>query len=315
MISLKKIRASNNKIIVLGNHVGIIQSILDFDYLCGQKSPSVIGIMGNGRGVAKYFWGRQEILLPLFSRSEELRLDHENNLWLLNLLSGRRTLASTCDLITSVKNIVGAVLFAENVPELHAQALANLAKKHDLLLIGPSSVGLVVPGSMKLGPIAGVTPEQILSTALTEQGSLAIISASGGMTNELINTVRQAGKKLSLAFSTGGDRFPLPEITQAFLLAQNDSQTQAIVYYGELGGIEEYELIKLKQQGKLTKPVLVHISGTVADLFPESPQFGHAKAKAETKLEKALAKRQALAAAGFLVTEKFSDLLKLTKSL
>ena len=86
MISLKEIRATNNKIIVLGNHVGIIQSILDFDYLCGQKSPSVIGIMGNGRGVAKYFWGRQEILLPLFSRSEELRLDHENNLWLLKLI-------------------------------------------------------------------------------------------------------------------------------------------------------------------------------------------------------------------------------------
>ena len=315
MISLKQIRNTNNQIIVLGNHSPIIQSILDFDYLCGQKKPSVIGIMGNGRGKAKYFWGRQEILLTLFSQPKELQPDAKSNLWFLNLLSGRRTLTSSHDLITSVKNIVGGSLFAENVPEVHAQALSDLAQKHDLLLIGSASVGMVVPGSLKLGPIAGITPEQLINVKLSEPGTLAIISASGGMTNELINLVSQAGKNLSFAFSTGGDRFPQPEITIAFTLAENDPQTAAIIYYGELGGTEEYELIKLKQQGKLTKPVLVHISGTVADLFAQSPQFGHAKAKAETELEKASAKRQALKAAGFLVTEKFSDLLKLTKQL
>jgi ATP citrate (pro-S)-lyase len=309
MINIQDIRSRPNSLIVIGNHVPIIQSILDFDYYSGRSEGSIVGIVTGRRGVVKYFWGRSEILLPTFSTTPELALSPKTNLWFLNLLSGRRTLSSVTDLVTS-KKVVGGVIFAENVPELHAQQL--LQKNYtNTLLIGPASVGLLVPGALKLGPIGGITPDQIREAELTKPGSVAVLSASGGMTNELINISHQVGHHPSFALSFGGDRFPILSPSDAFLLAESDPKTQTVLYYGELGGDDEYELVKLKKEGKFTKKVIAHIAGTVASLFVESPQFGHAKAKADRLREAALAKREALKEAGFQVSSSFSEFIKL----
>jgi succinyl-CoA synthetase alpha subunit len=317
MINLEDIRHSPNQIVVLGSHEPIIQSILDFDYLSGNAA-SIVGIVTGRRGYAKYFFGRAEILVPTLSSVAEITTQAQTNLWFLNLLSGRRTLSATMEilktkLLTRGSILAGGVIFAEGVPELHA---VNLIQNHDqALIVGPASVGLIIPGVLKLGPIGGITPEQIKEGALTEKGHVAVLSASGGMTNELINIATQAGHHLSFALSFGGDRFPILSPRDAFLLAEEDPQTKAILYYGELGGEDEYELVKLKEAGKFTKQVVAHIAGTVASLFPESPQFGHAKAKADKAKTTAIAKREALTSAGFQVSTSFLEFSQLTNKL
>lgn len=345
MISIQQIRENNNKIIVLGNHEPIIQSILDFDYLSGKKEGSIIGIVTGRRGFAKYFFGRSEILVPTLSSLDPKSdfLDSNlSNYWFLNLLSGRRTLSSTMELLqpedssstgnvaesqvgtpkvggesSRVLNFSGGALFAESVPELHSLQIleSNTSLLESKLIVGPASVGLLVPGSLKLGPIGGITPIQILEGKIIDSGSVAVFSASGGMTNELINIATRAGHKLSFALSFGGDRFPVLSPRDAFLLAESDPQTKTVLYYGELGGEDEYELVKLKEEGKFTKNVIAHIAGTVAGLFPESPQFGHAKAKADKERTTATAKRAALRSAGFTVSDSFAEFIKLVNKL
>ncbi|TXH02994.1 MAG: hypothetical protein E6R05_03500 [Candidatus Moraniibacteriota bacterium] len=324
MIKIQEIRARDNKIVVLGNHEGIIQSVLDFDYLSGKKEGSVVGVITGRRGVVKYFWGRKEILIPTLATTSDVVSPRHlvtANFWLLNLLSGRRTLTSTQDFFTQIPHAAGAALFAENVPELHSQQLIKtMALCHSdtdsvPLIVGPASVGLLVPKSLKLGPIGGITPDQINDSHLTETGGVAVLSASGGMTNELINIAISSGHRLSFALSFGGDRFPILSPRDAFILAEEDPSTKAVLYYGELGGEDEYELVKLKEEGKFTKTVIAHIAGTVASLFPESPQFGHAKAKADKAKVTALAKREVLAKAGFLASNSFSEFINLVLKL
>lgn len=323
MIKIPEIRDRHNKIIVFGNHEGIIQSILDFDYLSDKNEGSIVGIVTGRRGVTKYFWGRKEILIPTLASLSPLtfNLVPDTNLWLLNLLSGRRTLTSTQDFLIQIPHAKGAALFAENVPELHSQQLIKVtAPCHSdtdstPLVVGPASVGLLVPKSLKLGPIGGITPDQINDSHLTETGGVAILSASGGMTNELINIAISSGHRLSFALSFGGDRFPVLSPRDAFLLAESDPETKAVLYYGELGGEDEYELVKLKTAGKFTKTVIAHIAGTVASLFPESPQFGHAKAKADKAKVTALAKREALKSVSFKVSSSFSEFIDLVLKL
>lgn len=315
MISIANIRASTNQIIVLGNHPGIIQSILDFDYLSQHKNPSVMAIVTGRTGFTKYFWGRKEILIPTLANISNYQiLNTKSKLWLLNLSSGRRTLNSTQEFLSLQKpNIAGAALFAENVPELHSlQLIKNIQSSK--LVVGPASVGLVLPGILKLGPIGGITPDQILESKLTMPGNVAILSASGGMTNELINIAVSSGHQLSFALSFGGDRFPILSPKEAFLLAEKDPATTTILYYGELGGEDEYELVELKQKNKLTKKVIAHIAGTVSSLFPEAPQFGHAKAKADNDKVTAIAKRTALRSAGFLISDSFTDFINLVNT-
>lgn len=311
MITIPQIKSKQNKTIVLGEHPAILQSMLDFDYLSGKTEASIIGIITGRRGFSKYFFGRKEILIPTVANLQGLTLKEDYNYWFFNNLSGRRTLSSVSEVLDS-KHFAGGIIFAEGVPELHS---LKIIEQNDELIIGPASVGIVVPGVLKLGPIGGITPEQVDEGKLTESGSVAVVSGSGGMTNELINVAIQAGHRLSFALSYGGDRFPVLSPRDAFLLAESDPETKTILYYGELGGEDEYELLKLKEEGKFTKNVIAHIAGTVASLFTESPQFGHAKAKADKEKTTATAKRAALKSAGFSVSNSFTEFIQLVQKL
>ena len=135
-----------------------------------------------------------------------------------------------------------------------------------------------------------------------------MLSASGGMINELITMVASSGHALSFALCFGGDRFPATTPRDAFLAAETDPATKAIIYYGELGGTDEYEIVELVEEGKLTKPVVAYIAGVIGENFEAPVQFGHAKALAGSKSETASAKRAALAAAGITVAESIGEL-------
>jgi ATP citrate (pro-S)-lyase len=126
--------------------------------------------------------------------------------------------------------------------------------------------------------------------------------------NELIRMVTGRGFGISFALAMGGDRFPATGPAAAFLEAQADPLTERIVYFGELGGTDEYEIAELISSGTVTKPAIVYIAGKVAELFPTPPQFGHAKALAQSADESAAAKKRALKEAGAIVCETFADI-------
>lgn len=292
--------------VTIGSHPGIIQSILDFDFLCGKTSPSVVGIIATGRRYERYFFGKKEVLIPVFQGADVIpdTLKEQISLF-INLSSARRTLSSTLSLLADIPGIKAGSIFAENVPERHAITLWKKLQEKNISVFGPASVGILIPNMLKLGAIGGVDIRQLVDAQLFTQGSVAVFSASGGMTNELINIVIRAGKRISFALSFGGDRFPLFTPKDAFLTAQHDSETEIIVYYGELGGVDEYELVELIKNGEITKPIYCYIGGSVSELFSEAPQFGHAKAMAKHHDETAVAKREALKSVGVHAADSF----------
>ncbi len=305
--------AEGGPIVCIGNHPPIIQSMLDFDYIIGRKEPSIKAIIAGGRKFERYFFGEREVAIPVFASGHDLSktVSFQDRALFLNVSSGRRVFASTMEFLDNMPSVQGGVLFAENMPEQHATDLIATAAERGIWIIGPASVGVLVPGQLKLGAIAGIDYAQLKTARAATRGNVAVFSASGGMTNELIWNVTKAGHSLSFALHFGGDRFPIFSPAQAFLQAEADSSTEAIVYYGELGGDDEYELVRLKKEGALTKPVYAFIAGTISDLFEEPPQFGHAKAMAKTQGESAQAKRAALREAGINTPDTFAEFLSL----
>ncbi|KXK11243.1 MAG: Succinyl-CoA ligase (ADP-forming) subunit alpha [Microgenomates bacterium OLB23] len=241
--------------VVIGTHPSIIQSMLDFDYLTGHAQPRIEAIIAGGRKFERYFFGKQEIAIPVYPTASALQMarSKKDTVLFVNVTSGRRAYASTLDLITNLPNVAGGVIFAENMPEQHATDLINICREKHIWIIGPASVGLLIPGLLKLGAIAGVDASQLQSARATARGNVAVFSASGGMTNELIWNVTKAGHTLSFALHFGGDRFPIVPPMEAFLAAESDTHTTHIVYYGELGGDDEYELVRLKKRGQANK--------------------------------------------------------------
>ncbi|HSA83975.1 MAG TPA: hypothetical protein VLF20_03745, partial [Patescibacteria group bacterium] len=237
MLNINTLRSVTHGILTIGSDPGIIQSIIDFDFLAGKKSPSIKAIFATGRNVERYFFGQKEILIPVFSSLEAIPTTLRKQLtFFLNLSSGRRVFSLSAEVIRTFPDILGGVVFAEQVPEQHALALGTVAKETKKLLIGPASIGLLLPGHLKLGAIGGVDVKQLVDAHLFTKGSVAVLSASGGMTNEILTTVISSGKRISFSLSFGGERFPLTSPKEAFLLAENDPETETIVYFGELGG-------------------------------------------------------------------------------
>lgn len=316
MLDIEKLKQKEAKIICIGSHQAIIQSMLDFDFHAGKNAPSVVAIIAGGRKFERYFFGKREILIPVFNSIDEIpeKKTIDANLF-LSLTSARRVLASTIEVLDKLPNILGGVIFAENVAEKHSLDLKEYAKSKNVFIIGPASVGLILPEILKLGAIGGTQSRQLVDAHLFEKGSVAVFSASGGMTNEIINIVTSQNKRISFSLSFGGDRFPITTPAEAFILAEKDKETKAIVYYGELGGLDEYALVELVSTKKITKPIIAYIAGVVAEIFPQSPQFGHAKAMAATEKETARAKRDALKKVGVQVGESFEEFVSLIKSL
>lgn len=316
MIDIQKIRSTKDiAILFIGTYPSIIQSILDFDFLSGKKIPSLVGIIGYGRRNERYFYGRKEILLPVWQSYQHIPQEIASRINVFfNSSSSRRVLTTTTKALDFFPSLLGGVIFAEDVPERHAIALYQKASKLNKFLIGPASVGLLLPGRLKLGAIGGVDAQQIINTKSTTPGTIAVFSSSGGMTNELITLVTKK-HTISLALSFGGDRFPITTPKEAFLTAQEDRSTHAIVYFGELGGYDEYEIAKLLKSKKVTKKVICYIAGSISEMFETPPQFGHAKAMAGNLKESALAKRHALQEAGAFVANSFQEFVEMIDAL
>lgn len=308
-LSVNDIRQLPPHILVHGLHQGIIQSILDYDHLLGREKPSIIAIVARGRKKERFFWGSQEVELALYPTLEALpRRLKDSITGLVNVQSARNVKSSLIEALDILPALKVATIFAENTPERHALEVMTHAKTKSVLVVGPSSVGVLIPGILKLGAIGGTMYDQLVEARIAHSGDVAVITTSGGMVNELIRVVTGSGRNISFAIAMGGDRYPILDPEKAILIAENDPATKEIIYFGELGGTDEYKIVELIKAKKVKKRIIVYIAGVVAELFETPPQFGHAKALAESQDESATAKKEALSAVGVVVADRFDDI-------
>lgn len=303
---IQNIRQGEPKMLVAGNHTRIIQSILDFDYAAGKESPSVMGIISAGRRTQKLFWGDGEILVPVFADVEAAAKAAQKPDWLLCITSPSSTPRMVEAFFTTFPDALGAHLFAEGVAERDALQMIETYGESKIM-VGASGVGLCVPGYVKLGAIGGVLGPRLAELGRTH-GHTAVICSSGGMVNELMYQVVAAGGGISFAACYGGDRFPVTSPLQWLKMAEADPETKEIVYFGELGGDDEYILRDAIKAGEIKKPIYAYIAGRYQN-DDETIQFGHAKALARAESETAAAKMKALHEVGVKVSETFNDFM------
>jgi len=189
MRNISSIRQNPGKILAFGNYTAGYQTILDFDYLCGKDAPSIAGIVTVSAKFQKFFWGNREVLIPCFPTAEKAKASLGSIEWMLNINSGRRAFQSTVSFFDAFPDALGGHIFAEDVPEIHALELYKIYQKQNKTLIGPAGVGLLVPGALKLGVVGGVDWRQLEKNHLMTAGNVAVLSASGGMINEIITIV------------------------------------------------------------------------------------------------------------------------------
>ncbi|MBW2561001.1 MAG: ATP citrate synthase [Deltaproteobacteria bacterium] len=296
----------NTKSFIYGSQSTAAQRMLDFDYLSLREEPSVVGfITPEGGGYLKLFWGTKEIRLPRFRSVKEATEAHPEADVMVNFASERSSADSTMEALEA-DTIRTVIMIAEGVPQRDTRKIAAYAKKHGKWVIGPATVGGIKPGCFKIGNAAG-TIQNIRDTKLYRPGSVGFVSVSGGLSNEGYNIVSLNTDGVYEGYAVGGDVYPATTLLDHLLRYEKNPKIKMMVSLGELGGRDEYEIVKAIKEGKLTKPLVMWVTGTCSKMLPSGVQFGHAGAKSDSEDTTAEAKNKALRDAGVVVPESFDD--------
>ena len=267
-----------------------IQRMLDFDFLCGRETPSVSGIISPGsEGFQKLFFGQEEIAIPVHATIEAACAAHPTADVFINFASFRSAAAASMAALKQPTIRVVAII-AEGVPESDTKQLVAYARANNKVVIGPATDGGIQAGAFKIGDTAG-TIDNIIHCKLYRPGSVGFVSKSGGMSNELYNTIARVTDGIYEGIDIGGDAFPGSTLSDHVLRFNNIPQIKMMVVLGELGGRDEYSLVDALKQGKVSKPVVAWVD--------------HEGAKSGSQLESAQAKNQALRDAGAVVPTSY----------
>ncbi|MEY3091098.1 MAG: hypothetical protein RL113_1414 [Pseudomonadota bacterium] len=290
------------------NNASAIQRMLDYDYTIKRATPSVAAIVAPTADAKfqKFFWGPDEIMVPLYKTTAEAKVAHANADVLLNFASLRTAYDVTMEAL-DLGGFRVIMITAEGIPERLARKMNQAARDAGVIVIGPATVGGISPGAFKIANVGG-TIENIVNSKLHRSGSCGLVTRSGGLFNELSNIIAINADGIAEGVAIGGDRFVGSVFIDNLLRMQENPDVKYMILLGEVGGIEEYKVIDAVKSGKITKPIIAWCIGTIAKYYSSGVQFGHAGASANAERETAESKNKAMAEAGIYVPETFNDL-------
>ncbi len=157
------------------------------------------------------------------------------------------------------------VVITEHVPIHDTMEMLQYARVNRTTIIGPNCPGISVPGKCKLG----IMPNHIFM-----KGDVGVVSRSGTLTYEVVNSLTERGIGQSTCVGVGGDQIIGTNFKKVLEKLEEDPGTESIVLIGEIGGTAEEEAAAFIEEA-ISKPVHAYVAGLTA---PEGRRMGHAGA-------------------------------------
>ena len=158
-----------------------------------------------------------------------------------------------------------AVAITEGIPTQDMSRVKRRLRDSETRLIGPNCPGIITPGETKLG---------ILPGDIFESGSVGLVSRSGTLTYQVVDSLTSRGHGQSTAVGIGGDPIIGSPFVDAIRAFDADPETDTIVLCGEIGGEDEEQAASVIDD-EIDTPVVGFIAGRTA---PPGKRMGHAGA-------------------------------------
>ena len=190
------------------------------------------------------------------------------------------------------------VMVSEHVPPLDTVRIAQYARSCGATFIGPNSPGIAIPGTIKLG---------IMPNSIFMAGPVGVVSRSGTLTYEVVQSLTDAGIGQALCIGIGGDAVNGTGMVEALQMCESLDGIRGIVLIGEIGGAAEETAADYIGK-EMSMPVVSFVAGMTA---PAGKRMGHAGAIISRGTGRAEDKVKRLSEAGVDVATRISVIPKL----
>ncbi|GAG51234.1 unnamed protein product, partial [marine sediment metagenome] len=162
-------------------------------------------------------------------------------------------------------------------------------------VVGPNCPGVITPSEARVG----IMPGNVFSP-----GKVGVISRSGTLVYEVVAQLTERNIGQSTCVGVGGDPVIGTTPVEALRMFNEDPDTVAVVFVGEIGGLAEQQAAEYIT-AEVSKPVIAFIAGATA---PPGRRMGHAGAIIVGAAGTAQAKKDALGAAGAIIVDSPADI-------
>lgn len=173
--------------------------------------------------------------------------------------------------------------------------LFRFPRERRTTLIGPNCAGIISAGKAMLG----IMPGHIYS-----RGNVGLVTRSGTLGYEAAAQMNALGIGQTTSVGIGGDPINGSSFVDMLKLFEEDSETEAVMMIGEIGGPQEAEAALFVKEN-MSKPVIGYVAGLTA---PKGRRMGHAGAIISAFGDTAAEKAEIMRSAGLTVAASPAEL-------